>query len=112
MLPSTSLLFYLIFKTRGSINFYSPIDHQKSEYNRQNNVPEPQEDVGLLVDDVQRQYTQAVVRLYATRRTELVECTLRDAREDVYHWVISEMRNSEVRSYKLDNKHLGTRLEG
>ena len=35
--------------------------------------PEPDEDVDLLVDDVQRQHAETVEALHCARRSELVE---------------------------------------
>ena len=39
--------------------------------------PEPEEHVDLLVDDVERQHAQRVELLHCSRRTELVELALR-----------------------------------
>merc|ERR1719461_952440 len=40
--------------------------------------PEPEEDVDLLVDDVEREDTETVFCLHRSRRTEFIECTLCD----------------------------------
>ena len=41
-----------------------------------NDEPEPEEDVDLLVDDVEGEHAQRVQLLHRTRRTELVELAL------------------------------------
>ena len=51
--------------------------------------PEPQEDERLFVEDVQRQDAQEIAADDRSRRTELVEGTLGDSREDVDHRVDS-----------------------
>lgn len=52
---------------------------------RQHHVPEPYEYISLLIDDIERQDAQAIVRLYRAGSTVLVERTLSHPREHVDH---------------------------
>ena len=45
-------------------------------------VPQPEEDVDLLVDDVHGQDAEAVVALHGARGTVLVECALGDLKDE------------------------------
>lgn len=64
-----------------------PVQHQHRQQPRQDHEPEPDEDVRLLVDDVERQQAQRVVLLDRAGRTVLVEDALGDAGEHVHHGV-------------------------
>ncbi len=49
--------------------------------------PEPEEDIDLLVNDVEGEDAEAIKLLNSPRRTELVEGALGDLGEDGSHWV-------------------------
>ena len=63
-------------------------DEAKQQHHRQHggqdDVPEPDEDEGLLVDDVERQHAERVVARHSSGGTELVEHALGQPREHVY----------------------------
>lgn len=42
---------------------YVPEYHQADEQYEQYPIPEPNEHIGLLVDNIQRQYAEGIVRL-------------------------------------------------
>ena len=56
--------------------YWSRGNYLDSGDERDDDEPEPEEDVDLLVDDVQRQHAQRVELLDRTGGTELVELTL------------------------------------
>lgn len=62
-----------------------PIDEQTDEHHHHNHVPEPDENIRLLVDHVQRQNAKSIVLLYRSRRTILVEVALGHSRENEHH---------------------------
>lgn len=64
---------------------YGRIQHSRAGSNGQQNQPEPQENVDLLVQNVQRQHAQRIVLLDAARRSVLVEYALGDARKNLHH---------------------------
>ena len=59
-----------------SQNDWEPVDEDESGDDGQEDHPEPEEDVDLLIDDVQGKHTQAVLFLNSSRRTILVESAL------------------------------------
>jgi len=66
-----------------------PIQNRKETEHAEEQEPEPEKDVDLLVDDVQGQYADGVVPLDLTAHTVLVESTLGHPRKDVDHRVHS-----------------------
>ena len=64
-----------------------PVDENQEGEHPEDEQPEPDEDVDLLVDNVERQDAQGVVLLNVARRAKLVEGALCHAREDVNHGV-------------------------
>ena len=64
-----------------------PVEEDEGCEEAEDEEPEPEEDVDLLVDDVQRQDAEGVVLLHLAGRAELVESALGHAREDVDHRV-------------------------
>lgn len=62
-----------------------PVYHENSQQGGQNHEPEPDEDVSLLVDDIERQDTKAVMGLDGTRRTIFVEDAFGHSGEYVDH---------------------------
>lgn len=63
---------------RGDHQDGHAVDHVDCTEHGNEHEPEPKEHVDFLVDDVQRQYAQAVEVLYRTGRTVVVERTLGD----------------------------------
>lgn len=57
--------------------------------NGQNNEPEPQKDVDLLIEDVQGEHTERIVLLYAAWRSVFVENTFGDAWKEFDHRIAS-----------------------
>ena len=55
--------------------------------NGQNDEPEPQEDVNLLIENVERKHTQRIVLLDAARASVFVEAALCQSREHLNHWI-------------------------
>lgn len=55
------------------------------------NLPEPQEDENLLIEDVQCQHAERIVFLDRSRSTEFVECTLR------YSWEYFNLKNYDMK---------------
>lgn len=64
-----------------------PVQEDQGRQEAQDEEPEPEEDVNLFVDDVERQDAEGVVLLHLARRAELVESALGHPREDVDHRV-------------------------
>ena len=60
-----------------------PVDDDEEAKDGERDEPEPEEDVDLLVDDVEREKTERVVLLDLSRRSELVERALGHPREHV-----------------------------
>ena len=71
----------------GTDDYHESVDDHQGREDPEDEKPEPQEDVDLLVDNVQREYAQGVVFLHFARSTKLVERALRHPRKDVDHWV-------------------------
>ncbi|KAJ4427813.1 hypothetical protein ANN_25497 [Periplaneta americana] len=63
------------------------VQQQQAQHRGQDHEPEPQEDVRLFVDDVERQDAQRVVLLDGAGGAVLVEGALGDAREHEHHGV-------------------------
>jgi len=68
------------------------VDERNSRNGRDNDKPEPKEDVNLFVDDVERENTKTVVVDDLSGRTIFVERAFRDFGEDFGHWVFSLVR--------------------
>ena len=64
-----------------------PVDQPDTGDRGQEDEPEVEEDVDLLIDDVQRENTQSVVGLDGAGWSVLTKSTLRDLREDSVHRV-------------------------
>lgn len=64
-----------------------PVQNAAEGQYPQNQKPEPQEDVYLLVDDIQRKDAHSVVTFHLAGDSVLVESAFCHSREDVYHWV-------------------------
>ena len=64
-----------------------PVQDHDGEHASQDHEPEPDEDVGFFVDDVEREDAQAVVLLDGPGGTVFVEDALGDPREHVHHGV-------------------------
>ena len=64
-----------------------PVEEDQCGQEAQDQEPEPQKDVDLFVDNVERQDAKSVVLLHLTRRSELAESALGHSREDVDHRV-------------------------
>lgn len=86
----------------------SPVDHQADEHGRQDYVPEPNEDVRLLVDNIQGQDAERVVLLNSARGSVLVKDALGHPREDVDHridptllWRLREIHHSPAVGQEL-----------
>ena len=60
-----------------------PVGHLDGRDDGEDDEPEPEEDVDLLVDDVERKYTETVESLYCSRGSEFVECTFRNLGENL-----------------------------
>lgn len=70
--------------------FYThPIQNRKETEHAEEQEPEPEENIDLLVHDVQRQYADGVVPLDLTADAVLVESALGHSWEDVNHRVHS-----------------------
>lgn len=67
----------------------NPIQNRKETENTEEEEPEPEENIDLLVHDVQRQYTDGVVPLDLPADAVLVESALGHSWEDVNHRVHS-----------------------
>ena len=65
------------------------VDEDGSGNDGQEDEPEPEEDVNLLVDNVQWENAESIVFLHITRGTISVEGTLGHSRKDGHHWVDS-----------------------
>ena len=63
------------------------VDQDQEGENTQQEQPEPDENVDLLIDDVERQDAESVVLLNIAGSAELVEGAFRHAWEDVDHGV-------------------------
>jgi len=64
-----------------------PDDEVDARDDGQDDVPEPEEDVNLLVQDVHAQHAEGVVQLNGARSSVLVEVTLGHLGKDVGHGV-------------------------
>lgn len=73
-------------KEKGS-QWRLPVDNQNGKEGSHNDEPEPEEDVGLLVDDVLRKDAHRVVSADGSGSTEFVERALGNTREDVDHGI-------------------------
>ena len=63
-----------------------PVGHLDGRDDGEDDEPEPEEDVDLLVDDVQGQHAETVEALHCARRSELVEgafCNLKNKSDTV-----------------------------
>jgi len=65
------------------------VDYGQPRQDRQNDEPEPEEDVHFLVDDVQRQNAQGVVLLDCAWRSVLHKRTLGHPREHLDHGIVA-----------------------
>ena len=68
-------------------DYHETIDDDERREHAQNEKPEPQENVNLFIDDVQRKDAERVVFLHLTRSTELVKGAFGHSRKDVHHGV-------------------------
>lgn len=71
----------------GHQHYGYAVQHSGAGHNRQDDEPEPEEDVDLLVEDVERQYAERVQLLYRSGGTVFVEGALGHAREHLDHRV-------------------------
>ena len=67
----------------GDQEHHHPVEDGQGREQGQGHEPEPEEDVDLLVDDVERKYTETVESLYCSRGSEFVECTFRNLGENL-----------------------------
>ncbi len=63
------------------------VDQHQEGQQPQEEQPEPDEDVNLLVDNVERQDAEGVVLLNVARRAKLVKGALGHSREDIDHGI-------------------------
>uniref|UniRef100_A0A2M4DBK8 Putative secreted protein n=1 Tax=Anopheles darlingi TaxID=43151 RepID=A0A2M4DBK8_ANODA len=63
------------------------VQDRHTRHHREQNEPEPEEDVDLFVKNIQRQHAESIVLLNATRGTVLMERTLGNAREYLDHGI-------------------------
>lgn len=73
----------------GCRDYNNSIHNQNGEHGGEGHEPEPYEDIGFLIHDVERKDAQTVVFLNASRSTVFVEYALGDPGEDVNHRVNS-----------------------
>lgn len=71
----------------GHQHYGHAVKHSPAGYDRQDDKPEPQEDVDLLIEDIERQHAERVQLLYRAGGTELVEGALGHARKYLDHRV-------------------------
>lgn len=64
-----------------------PVNENARRQEPEDHEPEPQKNVNLFVDGVQRQYTNGVVRFDLAGHTELVENALSHPGKYENHWV-------------------------
>ena len=64
-----------------------PIGDNEGSYDTKEEKPEPDKNVDLFVDNVERKNTKSIMFLYVARSTKLVERTFGHSREDIYHRV-------------------------
>ena len=60
----------------GADDYHEPVDDDQGGQDPQQQEPEPEEDVDLLVEDVDRQDAEGVVLLKFPRRAKFVKCAL------------------------------------
>ena len=65
-----------LYLTRHIGMHMSYYTYKEATNNSQEDEPEPEEDVDLLVDDVERENAEPVKLLHRPGRTKLVECAL------------------------------------
>ncbi len=66
-------------------DYHESVDDDECREAAEDQEPEPQEDVDLLVDNVQRQNAEGIVFLHLARSTKLVERALGHPWKDVHH---------------------------
>jgi len=67
-----------------------PIHDNESRDDGNDDEPEPQEDVNLLIDDVERQDAEGIMLLNIARRSVPMEGTLCHSWKHFDHWICSE----------------------
>ena len=65
------------------------VDGVEGGQDGQEDEPEPESDVDLLIDDVQTKHTQSIVLLDGSRGTVFVKCTFCHSGEDFHHGIRS-----------------------
>lgn len=85
---------------RWQHNYQGRINDGADRQHGQNDEPEPQENVDLLVQNVECQQAQGVMFLNAARRSILVERAFGETRKDLYHRIRSVLL---VHVWEVDN---------
>jgi len=71
----------------GTDDYHETVDDNQGGEDAEDQEPEPQKNVDLLVDNVEWQDAERVMFLHLARSTELVEGALGHARKDVDHGI-------------------------